>query len=226
MIEYLFDIILVTDQTIVSFILSMILAVLLGLSIALVYRYTHKGLNYESSFLSTLVILGPIVTLVMFLIQGDLVLSLGLVGSLSIIRFRTPIKDTRDMVFLFWSIAVGLGVGTLNWTLSILATIILGLLISVFYLVKYGRQTHNEYILVISGKDKLNDEIIYAVNQEATVSIQLRSTETKGDYFEDVYELRFEASALPIVKTMVERLRKEANIDKVSLLSPQLALPM
>lgn len=226
MIEYLFDIILITDQTIVSFILSMILAVLLGLSIALVYRYTHKGLNYESSFLSTLVILGPIVTLVMFLIKGDLVLSLGLVGSLSIIRFRTPIKDTRDMVFLFWSIAIGLGVGTLNWTLSILATIILGLLISVFYLVKYGRQTHNEYILIVSGKDKLNDEIIYAVNQEATVSIQLRSTETKGEFFEDVYELRFEAAALPIVKNMVEHLRKETNIEKVSLLSPQLALPM
>ncbi|MFP4286247.1 MAG: DUF4956 domain-containing protein [Candidatus Izemoplasmataceae bacterium] len=226
MIEYLFDVLLITDQTLVSFILSMLLAILLGLSIALVYRYTHKGLNYESSFLSTLVILGPIVTLVMFLIQGDLVLSLGLVGSLSIIRFRTPIKDTRDMVFLFWSIAVGLGVGTLNWTLSIFATMILGLLISAFYLVKYGRQTHNEYILIVSGHDTFNDDVIYSLRQTNLVSIQLRSTESKGNSFENIYELRFEETHLSSVKTMVDTLKKETNIEKVSLLSPQLTLPM
>ena len=226
MISYLFDILLVSDQRIVAFIISMILAVLLGLSIALVYRYTHRGLNYESSFLSTLVLLAPIVTLVMFLIQGDLVLSLGLVGSLSIIRFRTPIKDTRDMVFLFWSIATGLGVGTLNWTLSIFAAIILGLLIALFYLIKYGRQTHNEYILIVSGQNQMNDEIITALSTNTEVSVQLRSTETRKDTFENVYELRFEEALLPSVKQMVETLRKEPNVEKVSLLSPQLALPM
>jgi hypothetical protein len=226
MTSYLFDVLLVSDQRIVTFIISMILAVLLGLSIALVYRYTHKGLNYESSFLSTLVLLAPIVTLVMFLIQGDLVLSLGLVGSLSIIRFRTPIKDTRDMVFLFWSIATGLGVGTLNWTLSIFAAIILGLLIALFYLIKYGRQTHNEYILIVSGQNQMNDDIITALSTNTEVSIQLRSTETRKDTFENVYELRFEEALLPSVKQMVETLRKEPNVEKVSLLSPQLALPM
>jgi hypothetical protein len=226
MTSYLFDVLLVSDQRIVTFIISMILAVLLGLSIALVYRYTHRGLNYESSFLSTLVLLAPIVTLVMFLIQGDLVLSLGLVGSLSIIRFRTPIKDTRDMVFLFWSIATGLGVGTLNWTLSIFAAIILGLLIALFYLIKYGRQTHNEYILIVSGQNQMNDDIITALSTNTEVSIQLRSTETRKDTFENVYELRFEEALLPSVKQMVETLRKEPNVEKVSLLSPQLALPM
>src|SRR5690625_5465921 len=72
-------------------------------------------MTYERSFLTTFVLISPIVTMVVYFIQGDLVVSLGLVGSLSIIRFRTPIKDTRDMVFLFWSIAVGLGAGTGNW---------------------------------------------------------------------------------------------------------------
>src|SRR5690625_5583288 len=81
-------------------------------------------MTYERSFLTTFVLISPIVTMVVYFIQGDLVVSLGLVGSLSIIRFRTPIKDTRDMVFLFWSIAVGLGAGTGNWTITIVASII------------------------------------------------------------------------------------------------------
>ena len=96
------DVFSLSQSTLLQFLVSIGLSIILGIGIALIYRYTHKGLNYESSFILTLSLLAPIVTLVMFFIQGDLVLSLGLVGSLSIIRFRTPIKDTRDMVFLFW----------------------------------------------------------------------------------------------------------------------------
>ena len=69
--------------------------------------------------MASLVLFAPLITIVMLYIRGDLVLSLGLIGSLSIIRFRTAIKDTRDMVFLFWVIAVGLGAGTYNWGIVI-----------------------------------------------------------------------------------------------------------
>ncbi len=222
----LFDIILIQDETLISFIVSMFFSILLGLAIAMVYRYTHRGMNYESSFLSTLVLLAPIVTLVMYLIQGDLVLSLGLVGSLSIIRFRTPIKDTRDMVFLFWSIAMGLGMGTLNWTLSVIATIILGILISIFYLVRYGRQIHTEYILIIAGQTRFDDAIMKPFYEGKNIDVQLRSTETKGDQFENVYELRFENDDLENVQALVEHIRKQSHVQRVSLLSPQLTLPM
>lgn len=226
MLETIYDIILIQDDIIISFILSMVLAIILGLAIALIYRYTHRGMNYESSFLSTLAILAPIVTLVMFFIQGDLVLSLGLVGSLSIIRFRTPIKDTRDMVFLFWSIAMGLGVGTLNWTIAVISTIILGLLISVFYIVRYGRQIHTEYILIVAGTNHFDDTMMNDYYEGKNIDIQMRSTETEGERFENVYELRFENDDLDTIKAMVESIRELNHIQKVSLLSPQLSLPM
>jgi hypothetical protein len=220
------DLLLLDSNILIRFIFSMILAILLGLGIAFVYKLTHKGLNYESSFLTTLALLAPIVTLVMLFIQGNLVLSLGLVGSLSIIRFRTPIKDARDMVFLFWTIATGLGIGTYNWSLTIIATVILAVLMLVFYKLRYGRKVHNEYILMISGTGDFDQSLINDLNTEGLIKSFLRSREIKENYFELVYELTFNEKELAKVNALVDEINKMAAVEKVSLLSPQLNLPM
>lgn len=220
------DLLLLDSSVLIRFIFSMILAILLGLGIAFVYKLTHKGLNYESSFLTTLALLAPIVTLVMLFIQGNLVLSLGLVGSLSIIRFRTPIKDARDMVFLFWTIATGLGIGTYNWSLTIIATVILAVLMLVFYKLLYGRKVHNEYILMISGTGDFDQNLINNLNTEGVVKSFLRSREIQDNNFELVYELTFNKKELAKVNTLVDEINKMAVVEKVSLLSPQLNLPM
>lgn len=215
------------EQTmLVNFLISIGLAILFGIAIAFIYKWTHKGLNYESSFISTLALLAPIVTLVMFFIQGDLVLSLGLVGSLSIIRFRTPIKDTRDMVFLFWTISVGLGIGTLNWSISILAVIILSIVMVVFYKIRYGRKKHHEYILIISGQKEFSKTLIESWQSKDILSISLRSHEVHRNRFEVVYELTFDKDNMDEIQALVSGLYTVENIDKVSLLSPQLNLPM
>lgn len=220
------DLLLLDSSVLIRFIFSMILAILLGLGIAFVYKLTHKGLNYESSFLTTLALLAPIVTLVMLFIQGNLVLSLGLVGSLSIIRFRTPIKDARDMVFLFWTIATGLGIGTYNWSLTIIATVILAVLMLVFYKLRYGRKVHNEYILMISGTGDFDQNLINSLNTEGVVKSFLRSREIQDNNFELVYELTFNEKELAKVNALVDEINKMAVVEKVSLLSPQLNLPM
>ena len=204
----------------------MLLSVALGLVIAAVYRYTHRGMNYESGFLSTLVLLAPIVTVVMLFIQDDLVLSLGLVGSLSIIRFRTPIKDTRDMVFLFWAIAIGLGAGTLNWTIAIFATGLMTILMTAFHLVKYGRPLHAEYILVVNGNDSRRDRDVEKVVRNRAANVQLRNHEVDGDSWELTYELRFAREKEESVRRVVNELQTVEGVTKVSLLTPQLSLPM
>jgi len=215
-----------SDIILWRFIVSIILGVGLGVWIAFIYKITHKGLNYESSFISTLALLAPIVTLVMFFIQGDLVLSLGLVGSLSIIRFRTPIKDTRDMVFLFWTIVVGLGLGTLNWTLSIISTVILSIIMLVFYKIRYGRKTHNEYILMVYGQENFDESIIKDWQNKVDYDIRLRSREIEDNRLRLVYEIRFNEKDIDQINALVKTIQKQRNIEKVSLLSPQLNLPM
>lgn len=222
--DVLADLILISNETIVKFIISMALAIILGLLIATVYRYTHRGLNYEISFLSTLVLISPLLALVMFFIQNNLVLSLGLIGSLSIVRFRTPIKDTKDMIYLFWAIATGIGCGTLNWTVTILAGVILALLQLIFYLIKYGRPLHAEYILIIKGNDKINEGIIDYYSER--IDMSLRNYEIDGETWEKVYELRFYKKHLRHINSLVEELKQDPACIKVSLLTPQLTLPM
>ncbi len=224
--DRLLGIILLPPEQIVNVVISMGVALVLGLLIAGVYRYTHRGMNYESGFLSTLVLLSPIVAVVMQFIQGDLVLSLGLVGSLAIIRFRTPIKDTRDMVFLFWVIAVGLGAGTLNWTIAVIATLFLTIVTASFYLFKYGQALHAEYILVVSGSAPGGEEKVDRVVRDRQANVQLRNHEVQGDSWEVTYELRFAREKEENVRTVVRDLQSMGETEKVSLLTPQLALPM
>ncbi|MGE4571207.1 MAG: DUF4956 domain-containing protein [Candidatus Izemoplasmatales bacterium] len=217
---------LLAIDNLLRFLVSLALSIVLGIAIAFVYKVTHKGLNYESSFLSTIVLLAPIVTLVMFFIQGDLVLSLGLVGSLSIIRFRTPIKDTRDMIFLFWTIATGLGIGTLNWTLSMISTAILAVLMYLLFIIKYGRSKHNEYILMISGQGEFNESMVDSLIEKGIRKVYLRSHEIHSNRFDLVYELLFDEKDLDVIHGFIKEIKENKNIEKISLLSPQLNLPM
>ncbi len=216
----------ISGDRMLGLVVSMLLAFLMGLAIARVYRGTHRGLNYEQSFLTTLVLLPPIVALVMNFIRGDLVLSLGLVGSLSIIRFRTPIKDTRDMAYLFGVIAVGLGCGTDSWTLVILATVILSVGVTFLYLMEYGRPVHSDFVLVVSGHGDYPARDVEGIIRKHTLTARIRSQETKDRNWEMVYELRLSKTQERESNRMVQMIRDLNEIDRISLLAPQLALPM
>ncbi len=226
MFKNLVDLFLIPGDVALNLFVSLTLAFFLGLGIALLYRLTHRGLNYEPSFLATLVLLGPIVSLVMLFIRGDLVLSLGLVGSLSIIRFRTPIKDTRDMVYLFWVIAVGLGCGTNNWTLVLISTLILAIAISLLYILEYGRPRHADFVMVISGSSPYQAKTTEDIIRRHTVSARVRSHETRGESWESVFELRLNRSQEESADRLITEIQATKGIDRVSLLAPQLALPL
>ena len=224
-IQKAFSSMALTSDDIFNIIFSMFVAVAIGLVISQVYKITHRGVNYELSFMTSLVLLAPIVALVMLFIRGNLVLSLGLVGSLSIIRFRTPIKDTRDMVYLFWVIAVGLGAGTYNWSMAALASAFILVVIFILYLVKYGRSQNHDYILVVSGSARFDQEPINAVIHQFTNDVKMRSQTISEDLWEIVYELHLGETKQPI-ENMLKALNEIEAISNISLLAPQLALPV
>lgn len=205
---------------------SIVLAVLISIIISQVYKHTHRGMNYELSFMSTLVLLAPIVTLVMLFIRGDLVLSLGLIGSLSIIRFRTPIKDTRDMVFLFWTIAVGLGAGTYNWMVVIISNIIMVPLVFFLYFVRYGRATHVDFVLVVTGETSCSTDQIDQTIKLFTKEAKVRSHEIQMGLREIVYEISLPQAKANVASKLVDEMGKVKGITKTSLLAPQLNLPV
>lgn len=207
---------------------SLVLSMALGMIIVVVYRITHRGFHYERSFLTTLLMICPIVAVVMMLIGSNLALSLGMVGALSIIRFRTVIKDSRDMVYLFLAIAVGLGCGTYNWLVVAIAVIALCGVLLILNLFKLGKAVHADYVLVLSGESEVppEDEVLKQELQKQTRFIETRSINIDEGRWEIVFELRLDKGEAFPDAALYERLSKEHGVKKLSLLVPQLSLPV
>lgn len=217
---------LVDSQVLTDTFISLIIATTISALISQLYKHTHRGMNYEHTFMFSLILLGPIVALVMFNIRGDLVLSLGLIGSLSIIRFRTAIKDTRDMVFIFWVIAVGLGSGTYNWSVVLISSVFITLIVFILYVIRYGYIQNNDFILSISGRFPNQTEQVREIVQKHTINARMRSYEVEDESWEMIYELRLLDATSPAADSLIQELKASESISHVSLLAPQLALPI
>lgn len=136
----------VTSVSIIDMVVAIVLAFGLGIFIFLVYKKTYSGVMYSASFGTTLVALTMITTVVILAVTSNVVLSLGMVGALSIVRFRTAIKEPLDIAFLFWSIAVGIILAAGMIPLAVIGSVVIGVILLVFVNRKsYG----NPYIVVL-----------------------------------------------------------------------------
>ena len=140
----------VTSVSILDMAISLALAFGIGMFIFLVYKKTYSGVMYSASFGTTLVALTMITTVVILAVTSNVVLSLGMVGALSIVRFRTAIKEPLDIAFLFWSIAVGIVLAAGMIPLAIIGSVIIGIILLVFV----NKKSHkNPYIVVLRCDD-------------------------------------------------------------------------
>lgn len=145
----------VASVSLLDMTLALVLAFALGMWIFLVYKKTFQGVMYSSSFATTLVALTMITTLVILAVTSNVVLSLGMVGALSIVRFRTAIKEPLDIAFLFWSIAVGIVLAAGMIPLAVFGSIVIGLIL----LVMVNKKSHsNPYIVVLTCADHAAEE--------------------------------------------------------------------
>ncbi len=145
----------VTSVSLLDMLLALILAFGLGMFIFLVYKKTFSGVMYSSSFGVTLVALTMITTLVILAVTSNVVLSLGMVGALSIVRFRTAIKEPLDIAFLFWSIAVGIVLAAGLIPLAVIGSVAIG----IFLLVFVNKKSYvNPYIVVINCTDQNSEQ--------------------------------------------------------------------
>ena len=137
----------VTAVTVLDMVLALGLAFALGLFIFYIYKKTYAGVMYSSSFGVTLVALTMITALVILAVTSNVVLSLGMVGALSIVRFRTAIKEPMDIAFLFWAIAVGIVLAAGMIPLAVFGSILIGLILLVF---ANHKDMTNPYIVVLT----------------------------------------------------------------------------
>jgi hypothetical protein len=127
--------------------LSLMLAFVLGQVMAWVYYFTHSGLSYSRTFVQSLVLVTIVVAMVMAVIGDNIIRAFGLMGALAIIRFRNVVKDTRDIVFIFCALVVGMAAGSQRYPIAVVGTVMISLIAIYLYLTGFGtHQPHNGFL--------------------------------------------------------------------------------
>ena len=167
--------------------LALGLSFVLGLFIFMVYRKTYAGVMYSDSFGVSLIAMAMITSLVIIAVTSNIVLSLGMVGALSIVRFRTAIKEPMDIAFLFWAIAVGIILGAGFITLAVIGSVIIGLVIVVFSTRKLGETL---YILVVNCDNAQAEQSVAGLILDGAKKSVLKSKSVAKYGIELTYEVR------------------------------------
>ena len=177
----------VAAVSLLDMVLALVLAFGVGMFIFLIYKKTYAGVMYSSSFGVTLVALTMITTLVILAVTSNVVLSLGMVGALSIVRFRTAIKEPLDIAFLFWSIAVGIVLAAGFIPLAVIGSVVIGLILLVFS----NRKSHaNPYIVVLSCLDQAGENEAMKLLGENTRRCVCKSKTARAGQIELNLEVR------------------------------------
>lgn len=191
---------------------ALLMSVLLGAVIYFVYRATYRGTVYSKSFNLTLVLVTVITAMVMIIIGSNLALSLGMVGSLSIIRFRTAIKEPRDIAFLFWAIAAGLACGSEMYLVGLLGSAVIAVILAVSVLDVYESAS---YLLVVRGQG-LDAGALQAAAKPHAKALKLRLHNTDGSGEEYTWELRLKGESQNALAAAV---RACPGVESVSLVA-------
>ena len=168
-----------------AILLRMVVATVIAFFIFLSYKISHEGTIYSKKFNVSLMVLTVITTAVMIVIGNNIVLSLGMVGALSIVRFRTAIKDSRDTVYIFWTIVAGICCGAGDFLVAAV-----GSAFAFFVLLLFGRIKNDNRVLLIIRASRANEERIEAlIFQYYAHKANMRVKNTTETSVEFIYEL-------------------------------------
>ena len=193
--------------------LVLLVAFLVSLIIYLTYKNTYTGVLYNPRFNVSLIMITMVTTMVMVVIGSNISVSLGMVGALSIIRFRTAVKDPRDTAFIFWCVVSGLACGTQNYTIVIVGSIFICLILFLF---KKFTTKNNKYVLIIKGKSFDLKEV------EKTLDKKLKDYICKGKYIsvngmEIIYDVKIKDSK--ISDDIIVSLSKVSGVNTINIVS-------
>lgn len=202
----------VTQFSAVDTLVGMLSALVIGLFIFMVYKKTFNGVMYSGGFALTLVGLSLVTTLVIMAVTSNVVLSLGMVGALSIVRFRAAIKEPIEIVYLFWSIAAGIVIGAGMVPLAVIGSAMIGLILLLFA----NRKMHeNPYILIMNCAD---EEAENRATQAARASLKkflVKSKTVSGGGIELTAEVRLKDAAT----SFVNGIQNIEGVGQVTLVS-------
>ncbi len=192
--------------------LALLLACLVGLFVVFVYRRTYSGVMYSASFGATLVALTLVTTLVILAVSSNVLLSLGMVGALSIVRFRTPVKEPLDIVFLFWCIAAGIVLAAGLIPLALLGSAFIGAVLLAF---SARRNVDRPYLLVMRASTEEVARAAESLVRERARAASLKSKTVAPGCIELDFEVRLRGAD----SSLVDELAAREGVSDVALVS-------
>ncbi len=192
---------------------SLLFAFLISIFIIFVYRKTYTGVVYSKNFSLCLILLAMVTSIIIRTINSNLSLSLGMVGALSIVRFRTAIKEPIDTVYMFWAISVGIMTGAGIYLIAALSSIGVGL----FYFISYmmGFKLSTQYLLVVKYDLKNDEEITNKVKNLGKTKLKSKNI-TKG-----IVEISYEVAVKDNIEDILKDFESDEKIINVSIISYQ-----
>mgnify|MGYP003571273269 CR=1 FL=1 len=191
--------------------LVLLIAFLVSLIIFLTYKNTYSGVMYNPRFNVSLIMITMITTMVMVVIGSNISVSLGMVGALSIIRFRTAVKDPRDTAFIFWCVVSGLACGTQNYTIVIAGSVVICAILFIF---KKIATNDSKYVIVVKGTGINDNEV------EAFLKAGVKDYKCKGKYLNnDKVELIYDVKLKKTKNNLIEKLSGLKGVTAVNLVA-------
>lgn len=176
-----------TAVSLVDMAIALILSLGIGLFIFFIYKATYSGVMYSANFGLTLIAFTMLTTMLILAVTGNIILSLGMVGALSIVRFRTAVKDPMDIVFIFWSLAAGIVLAAGMLPLAIFGSIFIGLIL---YFFASKKAADTPYILVVHCNSSEQEGKIVDILKDKTGNHKLKSKSVTAEQIELHFELR------------------------------------
>ena len=211
---------LTSEFTVLDVVLALTLSFLLSAFIGWVYQTTHRGTSYTQSFVFTLVMNGMIVALVMLIVGSNIARAFSLVGALSIIRFRNAVKETRDVGFIFFTMTIGMAIGTRFYTLGIIAAVVISLaVILMTRLDWFAREMGTQILRIYVPNDTAFDNLFDSTFIKYTSISELISVDTvqNGTLTELVYSVGLKKAA--IMQDFIAEVKRLNGGNKVTLIA-------
>lgn len=203
-----------------SIVINLVLALFAGLIIGVIYKKTHKGLSYSQSFVITLVLMCITVSAVMMVIGSNLARAFALVGALTIVRFRTVVKDTKDTAFIFFALTEGIASGTGNYILAVFSTFFIGTVAMILSKTNFGSISRSEFILRFRFNRESGDEQAYIdfILERASKSTIIHiEPSSDGVYLTLTYDLSLKSGINS--QDIVTGLNGISGIDNINLVA-------
>lgn len=191
----------VTAVSLIDMSIALVLAFALGLFIFFVYKRTFSGVMYSSGFGVSLIAMTMITTLIILAVTSNIVLSLGMVGALSIVRFRTAIKDPLDIVFLFWSIGVGIVLAAGMIPLAVFGSVFIGIVLVVFINKKIN---DSPYIVIVNCEDEPTEQRARELVENSVNRSIVKSTSVSKSGVELTVEVRLKDNDTEFIHRLAE----------------------